>query len=41
MDEESIEELSKVAQRFKGRQVKVVIQAVNEQERKPRGRREE
>jgi hypothetical protein len=40
MDEEMAEDLSKAAQRFRGKLVKVTIPEVNEQERKPRGRRE-
>jgi hypothetical protein len=41
MDDEMIEELSKSAQRFRGKLVKIVIQEVNDQERKLRGRRGE
>ena len=38
MDDELIDELTKVAQRFKGKLVKVTIIEVNEQERRPRER---
>jgi hypothetical protein len=40
MDDELMNTLQKVAELFKGRQVKVVIQESNGDERKPRGRRE-
>jgi hypothetical protein len=38
MDEQLTEELSKVAQRFRGRQVKITIEEVND-EPKSRGRK--
>jgi hypothetical protein len=36
MDEELITELQRIAQRFLGKQVKVVVQEWNGQEKKPR-----
>jgi hypothetical protein len=40
MDSDMIEEMTKAAERFRGREVRIVIEENNGQERKPRGRRE-
>ena len=40
MTDELIEQLQQIAQTFKGKTVRIVIQESNGDERKPRGRRE-